>query len=95
MGECSLCRHLVAETGDASQPRASFATGFQSCCGCTCGISLETKRSSPLIPQTPILQFHSGYQTSDLAPVIRKLHAALSAPPDDKLKAIRNKYSHK
>ncbi|XP_056884092.1 G2/mitotic-specific cyclin-B3 isoform X1 [Takifugu flavidus] len=44
---------------------------------------------------TPILQFHSGYQKSDLAPVIRKLHAALSAPPDDKLKAIRNKYSHK
>lgn len=49
----------------------------------------------PLTPQTPILQFHSGYQKSDLAPVTRKLHAALSAPPDDKLKAIRNKYSHK
>ncbi|KAG7221469.1 hypothetical protein INR49_002444 [Caranx melampygus] len=44
---------------------------------------------------TPILQFHSGYQTSDLAPVIRKLHSMLGAPPDDKLKAIRNKYSHK
>ncbi|XP_060887724.1 G2/mitotic-specific cyclin-B3 [Labrus mixtus] len=42
-----------------------------------------------------ILQFHSGYQTSDLAPVVRKLHAMLSAPPDDKLRAIRNKYSHK
>ncbi|XP_037538740.1 G2/mitotic-specific cyclin-B3 [Nematolebias whitei] len=44
---------------------------------------------------SPILQFHSGYQTSDLAPVVRKLHLALSFPPDDKLKAIRNKYSHK
>ncbi|XP_070710828.1 G2/mitotic-specific cyclin-B3 [Pempheris klunzingeri] len=43
----------------------------------------------------PILQFHSGYQTSDLAPVVRKLHAMLLAPPDDKLRAIRNKYSHK
>ncbi|XP_059211583.1 G2/mitotic-specific cyclin-B3 isoform X2 [Centropristis striata] len=43
----------------------------------------------------PILQFHSGYQTSDLAPVVRKLHQMLGAPPDDKLKAIRNKYSHK
>uniref|UniRef100_A0A3Q3GJ37 G2/mitotic-specific cyclin-B2 n=1 Tax=Labrus bergylta TaxID=56723 RepID=A0A3Q3GJ37_9LABR len=42
-----------------------------------------------------ILQFHSGYQTSDLAPVVRKLHVMLSAPPDDKLRAIRNKYSHK
>ncbi|TKS93087.1 G2/mitotic-specific cyclin-B3 [Collichthys lucidus] len=44
---------------------------------------------------SPILQFHSGYQTSDLAPVVQKLHAMLSAPPDDKLKSIRNKYSHK
>ncbi|XP_041634828.1 G2/mitotic-specific cyclin-B3 [Cheilinus undulatus] len=44
---------------------------------------------------SPILQFHSGYQTSDLAPVVRKLHVMLSAPPDDKLRAIRNKYSHK
>ncbi|XP_053199285.1 G2/mitotic-specific cyclin-B3 [Scomber japonicus] len=44
---------------------------------------------------TPILQFHSGYQTSDLSPLVRRLHAMLSAPPDDKLRAIRNKYSHK
>ncbi|KAM9836451.1 G2/mitotic-specific cyclin-B3 [Aulostomus maculatus] len=44
---------------------------------------------------SPILQFHSGYQTSDLAPVVRKLHTMLSAPPDDKLRAIRSKYSHK
>uniref|UniRef100_A0A3Q3FVD3 G2/mitotic-specific cyclin-B2 n=2 Tax=Kryptolebias marmoratus TaxID=37003 RepID=A0A3Q3FVD3_KRYMA len=44
---------------------------------------------------SPILQFHSGYQMSDLAPVVRKLHLMLSVPPDDKLKAVRNKYSHK
>ncbi|XP_074554989.1 G2/mitotic-specific cyclin-B3 [Halichoeres trimaculatus] len=44
---------------------------------------------------SPILQFHSGYQTSDLAPVVRKLHVMLSAPPDNKLRAIRNKYAHK
>ncbi|KAM4612094.1 G2/mitotic-specific cyclin-B3 [Polymixia lowei] len=44
---------------------------------------------------SPILRFHSGYQVSDLAPVVRKLHAMLSAPPDDKLKAVRGKYSHK
>ncbi|KAJ4949003.1 hypothetical protein JOQ06_020523 [Pogonophryne albipinna] len=43
----------------------------------------------------PTLQFHSGYQTSDLAPVVRKLYEMLLAPADDKLKAIRNKYSHK
>ncbi|XP_008318838.1 G2/mitotic-specific cyclin-B3 [Cynoglossus semilaevis] len=44
---------------------------------------------------SPILQFHSGYQLSDLAPVVRKLYITLSAPPDEKLKAVRNKYSHK
>lgn len=44
---------------------------------------------------SPILQFHSGYQASDLASVVRKLHSMLLAPPDDKLKTIRNKYSHK
>uniref|UniRef100_A0A8C5DPZ4 G2/mitotic-specific cyclin-B2 n=1 Tax=Gouania willdenowi TaxID=441366 RepID=A0A8C5DPZ4_GOUWI len=44
---------------------------------------------------SPVLQFHSGYRTSDLAPVVRKLFVALSAPPDDKLKAVRSKYSHK
>lgn len=44
---------------------------------------------------SPILQFHSGYQISDLAPVVRRLYQMLLAPPDDKLKAVRNKYSHK
>ncbi|KAK2900018.1 G2/mitotic-specific cyclin-B3 [Channa argus] len=44
---------------------------------------------------SPILQFHSGYQTTDLVPVVRRLYLMLLAPPDDKLKAIRNKYSHK
>ncbi|GLD64655.1 G2/mitotic-specific cyclin-B3, partial [Lates japonicus] len=44
---------------------------------------------------SPILQFHSGYQTSDLAPVVKRLYMMLLAPPDEKLKAIRNKYSHK
>ncbi|XP_068612001.1 G2/mitotic-specific cyclin-B3 [Brachionichthys hirsutus] len=44
---------------------------------------------------SPILQFHSGYQAPALLPVVRILHAMLSAPPDDKLRAIRNKYSHK
>uniref|UniRef100_H3DMQ0 G2/mitotic-specific cyclin-B2 n=1 Tax=Tetraodon nigroviridis TaxID=99883 RepID=H3DMQ0_TETNG len=44
---------------------------------------------------SPVLQFHAGYQKADLAPVVRKLHGALAAPPDDKLRAIRNKYSHR
>ncbi|KAM8880788.1 G2/mitotic-specific cyclin-B3 isoform 1-T1 [Synchiropus picturatus] len=44
---------------------------------------------------SPILQFHTGYQSTDLIPVVRKLHKMLSAPPDSKLKAIRGKYSHR
>ncbi|KAF6730614.1 G2/mitotic-specific cyclin-B3 [Oryzias melastigma] len=44
---------------------------------------------------SPILQFHSGYQASEVAPVVRKLHLMLQAPADDKLRAVRNKYSHK
>lgn len=44
---------------------------------------------------TPCLQFHSGYELSELCPVVRKLYFSLSAPLDDRLKAIRNKYSHK
>ncbi|XP_071393493.1 G2/mitotic-specific cyclin-B3 [Centroberyx affinis] len=44
---------------------------------------------------SPILRFHSGYQPADLAPVVRKLHSMLSAAPDDKLGAVRSKYSHK
>lgn len=44
---------------------------------------------------TPCLQFHSGYDLSELCPVVRKLYFSLSAPLDDRLKAIRNKYSHK
>ncbi|CAG5929550.1 unnamed protein product [Menidia menidia] len=44
---------------------------------------------------TPILQFHSGYRTSDLAPVVRRLYLMFLSPADDKMRAIRNKYSHK
>ncbi|XP_072232639.1 G2/mitotic-specific cyclin-B3 [Leuresthes tenuis] len=44
---------------------------------------------------SPILHFHSGYQTSDLAPVVRRLYLMLLAPADEKLRAIRNKYAHK
>nr|XP_023999473.1 G2/mitotic-specific cyclin-B3-like [Salvelinus alpinus] len=44
---------------------------------------------------TPILVFHSGYGVSELVPVVRRLHSMLASPPDDKLLAVRSKYSHK
>lgn len=44
---------------------------------------------------TPILQFHSGYKLQEVAPVVRMLHDLLSSPANDKLRAVRNKYSHK
>ncbi|XP_064787183.1 G2/mitotic-specific cyclin-B3 [Oncorhynchus masou masou] len=44
---------------------------------------------------SPILVFHSGYGVSELVPVVRRLHSMLTSSPDDKLMAIRSKYSHK
>ncbi|XP_029509098.2 G2/mitotic-specific cyclin-B3 [Oncorhynchus nerka] len=44
---------------------------------------------------SPILVFHSGYGVSELGPVVRRLYSMLTSPPDDKLLAIRSKYSHK
>ncbi|XP_062340110.1 G2/mitotic-specific cyclin-B3 [Osmerus eperlanus] len=44
---------------------------------------------------SPVLQYHSGYDVSQLAPLVRRLHAMLSSPPDDKLRAVRTKYAHK
>ncbi|KAJ8401782.1 hypothetical protein AAFF_G00377530 [Aldrovandia affinis] len=43
---------------------------------------------------TPVLQFHTGYTVSDLEPLARKLRSMLACPSDDKLKAVRSKYSH-
>ncbi|KAJ8348769.1 hypothetical protein SKAU_G00273580 [Synaphobranchus kaupii] len=43
---------------------------------------------------TPILEFHTGYTLSDLGPLVRKLHSIVACPSDDKLKAVRSKYSH-
>uniref|UniRef100_A0A8C9TIR2 Cyclin B3 n=1 Tax=Scleropages formosus TaxID=113540 RepID=A0A8C9TIR2_SCLFO len=44
---------------------------------------------------TRSLQYHAGYTVSDLSPLVRKLYSMLALPADDKLKAVRNKYSHK
>ncbi|XP_064206543.1 G2/mitotic-specific cyclin-B3 isoform X2 [Anguilla rostrata] len=43
---------------------------------------------------TPILEFHTGYTLSDLGLLVRKLHSIVACPSDDKLKAVRSKYSH-
>ncbi|XP_054608899.1 G2/mitotic-specific cyclin-B3 [Dunckerocampus dactyliophorus] len=44
---------------------------------------------------SPILQFHTGYVLSDVAPVVRMVYAMMVQLPNDKLNAIRTKYSHK
>ncbi|XP_061619293.1 G2/mitotic-specific cyclin-B3 isoform X2 [Phyllopteryx taeniolatus] len=54
-------------------------------------LALRTKH---LPGWSPILQFHSGYGISEVAPVVRKLYGVVAQPPDDKLKAVRSKYSH-
>ncbi|KAG7484262.1 hypothetical protein MATL_G00047340 [Megalops atlanticus] len=44
---------------------------------------------------TAILEYHTGYTVSDLCPLVRSLHSMLAHPTDEKLKAVRSKYSHK
>ncbi|XP_066212510.1 G2/mitotic-specific cyclin-B3 [Saccopteryx leptura] len=43
----------------------------------------------------PTLEYYSGYKTSDLHPLVKKLNILLTLRScDDKLKAVRSKYSH-
>nr|XP_057923108.1 G2/mitotic-specific cyclin-B3 [Doryrhamphus excisus] len=44
---------------------------------------------------SPILQFHTGYELSDVAPVVWMVYSMMSQLPKDKLSAILSKYSHK
>ncbi|KAM8753153.1 G2/mitotic-specific cyclin-B3 [Rhynchonycteris naso] len=43
----------------------------------------------------PTLEYYSGYKTSDLHPLVKKLNILLTLrSSDDKLKVVRSKYSH-
>lgn len=44
---------------------------------------------------TPTLSHYSGYQTADLIPLVKRLNFLLTYQKDEKLKAVRNKYTHK
>ncbi|XP_061922984.1 G2/mitotic-specific cyclin-B3 [Entelurus aequoreus] len=44
---------------------------------------------------SPILQFHSGYNLSEVAPVVWKVYLMMLEPPNEKLNTINTKYSHK
>ncbi|KAM4661935.1 LOW QUALITY PROTEIN: G2/mitotic-specific cyclin-B3 [Discoglossus pictus] len=44
---------------------------------------------------TATLQYYSGYQVSDLVPLVKRLNFLLTYPPIEKLKAVRSKYSHR
>ncbi|XP_030649134.1 G2/mitotic-specific cyclin-B3-like [Chanos chanos] len=44
---------------------------------------------------TAILEYHSGYTSRDLGPLVRRLRSMLEQPADDKLRAVNSKYSHK
>ncbi|XP_070616191.1 G2/mitotic-specific cyclin-B3 [Erythrolamprus reginae] len=43
----------------------------------------------------PTLQHYSGYRVPDLLPLVRRLNFLLVCGQDDRLKAVRNKYSHR
>ncbi|XP_068105784.1 G2/mitotic-specific cyclin-B3 [Hyperolius riggenbachi] len=44
---------------------------------------------------TATLQHYSGYQTMDLLPLVKRLNFLLKHQPNENLKAVRNKYSHR
>ncbi|XP_034297657.1 G2/mitotic-specific cyclin-B3 [Pantherophis guttatus] len=44
---------------------------------------------------SPTLQYYSGYHVPDLLPLVRRLNFLLTCGQDDRLRAVRNKYSHR
>ncbi|XP_053554954.1 G2/mitotic-specific cyclin-B3 [Bombina bombina] len=44
---------------------------------------------------TPTLQHYSGYEVTDLVPLIKRLNFLLTYQSNEKLKAVKNKYSHR
>ncbi|KAM4696083.1 G2/mitotic-specific cyclin-B3 [Rhinophrynus dorsalis] len=44
---------------------------------------------------TATLQHYSGYQSTDLVPLVKRLNFLLTYQPNEKLKAVRSKYAHR
>ncbi|XP_063169559.1 G2/mitotic-specific cyclin-B3 [Candoia aspera] len=44
---------------------------------------------------SPTLEYYSGYGTRDLLPLVKQLNCLLTYGRDDRLRAVRNKYSHR
>lgn len=44
---------------------------------------------------TATLQHYSGYQAMDLLPLVKRLNFLIMCQPNEKLKAVRSKYSHR
>ncbi|XP_076145753.1 G2/mitotic-specific cyclin-B3 isoform X1 [Alosa pseudoharengus] len=77
---------------ELSLQEMSFVSVRGSILACACLlIALVTK---DICGWSPILVFHSGYSVEEVAPVVRKLHAMLKGQSDNKLEAVRSKYSH-
>ncbi|XP_025031464.1 G2/mitotic-specific cyclin-B3 isoform X1 [Python bivittatus] len=45
--------------------------------------------------QGPTLEYYSGYRAQDLLPLVKQLNFLLTHGRDDRLRAVRNKYSHR
>lgn len=55
-------------------------------------LALHMKKLGHLAPS---LEYYSGYTTSDLYPLVKKLNTLLTLHPwDDRLRTVRSKYSH-
>uniref|UniRef100_A0A8C4SCA5 Cyclin B3 n=1 Tax=Erpetoichthys calabaricus TaxID=27687 RepID=A0A8C4SCA5_ERPCA len=44
---------------------------------------------------TPTLEYHTGHTVSDLLALVKRLNFLVTYPTDEKLKAVRSKYSHR
>ncbi|XP_072286753.1 G2/mitotic-specific cyclin-B3 [Pyxicephalus adspersus] len=44
---------------------------------------------------TPTLQYYSGFQAKDLLPLVRRLNTLLRKQPNEKLKTVWSKYTHR
>lgn len=45
--------------------------------------------------QSPTLEHYSGYEAQELPPLVKRLNFLLTYRHDERLKAVRSKYSHR
>lgn len=55
----------------------------------------ERPPPAPVSLQSPTLEHYSGYAAQELPPLVKRLNFLLTYRQDERLKAVRSKYSHR